>query len=69
METVKRRKHAHDAPKKKVVKEKAPAKVSPEPKQEQETEEESATLEEPSTEDSSDAPKKTFKELVCHNEA
>ncbi|KAH6888473.1 P-loop containing nucleoside triphosphate hydrolase protein [Thelonectria olida] len=63
MESVKRRKHAHDAPKKKVAKEKASPKVSPEQVPEQETEEESGTLEAPSAEESSDAPKKTFKDL------
>lgn len=57
MDSSKRRKTAHDAPKKKPVVEDPPAKASPEP-----SEEESATLEAPSTEE--DAPKKTFKDLV-----
>jgi len=63
----KRRKVAHDAPKKKkqVVAEKPP-RAEPEPSKEEQSEEESATLEEPSAEEAvEDAPKKTFKDLVC----
>jgi ATP-dependent RNA helicase DDX47/RRP3 len=63
----KRRKVAHDAPKKKkpVVAEK-PARAEPEPSDDEQSEEESATLEEPSAEEAvEDAPKKTFKDLVC----
>lgn len=69
MNSTKRRKVAHDAPKKKpVVAEKLakvekPPQASPEPS----SEEESATVEAPSTEEVAEVAEtpKTFKDLVC----
>ncbi|KAF4984786.1 hypothetical protein FZEAL_77 [Fusarium zealandicum] len=65
MNSAKRRKVAHDAPKKKKPEaEEVPVKAAPEPSSDEESEEESATLESPSAEETAvDAPKKTFKDL------
>lgn len=66
MNVAKRRKVAHDAPKKKPIVAQKPEKVekSPQASPELSSEEESATVDVPSTEEVPETPK-TFKDLVC----